>query len=395
MAKNTDSGNPDWAKMSKVITNDKYDEMLDELLDDELNGELNGELDDALFADDEFDRWLTANLSPIQPPENFSQRVMTAIREETAAKPAKVISFPLRRWTAAFGACAAALLLFVAVSAPQPQDNLSRPLLDKPLQLALEPQISQPQQPTLPPEIIVADNNETNQPAKPAKKTEAKPIEAKPVTEQNVPDDVIPEQEVQDGELILPRSAYGTQAQSTLSARMVATVENSVIYQPTMTAEKALFYTTDADNIYSWHVDLDNPSEPQVSLIVEQDDFQEFSSLLTNTTAPVNNTTLVNSPDKTMIAQNSDDGLWISLLEGDVYKLATEGNGKLLVWSPDSSKLLFTNADGTLFVGYPLERRIYQLAEQVKDVCWGADNQTVLYVINNGTQDELYMVKTY
>ncbi len=379
MAQNTNSGNPDWAKMSKVITNDKYDEMLDELFDDDL--------DDALFADDEFDRWLTANLSPIQPPENFSQRVMTAIREETAAKPAKVISFPLRRWAAAFGACAAALLLFVAVSAPQPQDNLSRPLLDKPLQLALEPQISQPQQPTLPSEIIVADNKETNLPAK--------QTEAKPVTAQNVPDDVIPEQEVQDGELILPRSAYGTQTQSTLSARMVATVENSVIYQPTLTAEKALFYTTDTDNIYSWHVDLDNPSEPQVSLIVERNDFQEFSSLLVNTTAPINNTTLVNSPDKTMIAQNSDDGLWISLLEGEVYKLTTEGNGKLLAWSPDSSKLLFSNAGGTLFVGYPLERRIYQLAEQVKDVCWGADNQTVLYVINNGTQDELYVVKTY
>ncbi|MBQ3198885.1 MAG: hypothetical protein IJB67_00755 [Firmicutes bacterium] len=384
MAKNTDSGNPDWARMSKVITNDKYDEMLDELFDDEL--------DDALFADDEFDRWLSANLSPIQPPENFSQRVMTAIREEAAAKPAKVISFPLRRWAAAFGACAAALLLFVAVSAPQPQDNLSRPLLDKPMQLALEPQISQPQQQTLPPEIIVADNNETNQPAKPI---EEKPIEAKPVTEQNVTDDVIPEQEVQDGELILPRSAYGTQAQSTSSARMVATVENSMIYQPTLTAQKALFYTSDADNIFSWHVDLDNPSEPQVSLIVEQENFQEFSSLLVNATAPIDNTTIVNSPDKTMMAQNSNDGLWISLLEGDVYKLSTEGNGKLLAWSPDSSKLLFTNADGTLFVGYPLERRIYQLAEQVKDICWGADNQTVLYVINNGTQDELYMVKTY
>ena len=383
MAKNTDSSNPDWAKMSKVITNDKYDEMLDDLLDDEL--------DDALFADDEFDRWLTTNLSPIQPPENFSQRVMTAIREEAAAKPAKVINFPLRRWATAFGACAAALLLFVVVSAPQAQEDLSRPLLDKPLQLALEPQISQPQQSTLPSEIIVADNTETKQPAQ-----TTQPTETKPVTVQDEPDDVIIDQEVQDGELILPRSAYGTQAHSTMSARMVATIENSVIYQPTLTAEKALFYTTDADNIYSWHVDLDNPSEPQVSLIVERDDdFQEFSSLLVTTTTPINNTLIVNSPDKTMMAQNSDDGLWISLLEGDVYKLSTEGNGKLLAWSPNSSKLLFTNADGTLFVGYPLERRIYQLAEQVKDVCWGADNKTVLYVTNNGTQDELYVMETY
>ncbi len=121
----------------------------------------------------------------------------------------------------------------------------------------------------------------------------------------------------------------------------------------------------------------------------------ELSALLSPTTAKCQPTELVASPDGTIMAQNSHDGIWISLSEGEVYNISDEEmGGNLLAWSPDASKLLFTNADGQLFMSYPLEKRIYQITDlSVKDVCWSADNQTIIFLATNQGQDALYIAE--
>lgn len=362
---------------------------------------LDDRLQRALSDDAAFEELLKASLKPVEPPCDFSSRVMNAIAEEQAQPaPAKVIRFPFRRFALGAASCAAALLLFVAVTAP----SAEQPAIPtaKPLQIAEQPLFTAPEpakveQPTQTPETTAPRNtdtpntSDTPEPATPtpapAAVTAPKPA---PVT------DPEPPAEVRDGELILPRTAYGTEMKDSLATRLVAEVENSHIYQPGFADKNAVFYTADDVNVYSWRVDLANAGEPQASVQAAKSDLPGIAQLLSATTTPVDNTTLVTSPDNTMLAQNSADGVWISLKDGDVFQLTSESGGRIVAWSPDSSKLLFTNAEGNLFLGYPLEQRIYQISDQkVKDVCWNADNKTLLYVAEGDTQDALYIVTVY
>lgn len=351
-----------------------------------------------LLDDEKFDEWLSASLKPVSPPEDFSARVMAAIAAEPApAMPAKVVRFPLRRVSAGLGACAAALLLFAGVSLSAGGDAPTLDLTNKPVQLAAEPAITMPDTTTDQPfEITPVQPEDPLTGETPAETLP--PVRTADNTEPTVNEPTVtePTPEVKDGELILPRTAYGTEASGSLSTRMVAAVEGNKLYQPSFAGKNAVFNTADDVNVYSWRVDLANPSEPQVSMIAAQSDLADASAMLQNTTRTIDATSLVTSPDKTMLAQNSADGIWISLLDGDVFQLTQEGNGNLLAWSPDSSKLVFTNANGALFVGYPLERRIYQLAEgNVKDICWNSDNKTLIYIATEGDQDALYIVELY
>lgn len=359
------------------------------------NSKLNPDWDmlqKSLLDDDTFDALLSASLKPVLPPEDFSARVMAAVAAQPApaAKPAKVIHFGWRRFAAGLGTCAAAVALFVGVTAGGIGDDPAALLTAKPVQVAynVTPAITAPTEKTV----------------KPVQPTPGKPVKTTTPDTTNTPTAVqqapteAPKAElpVQSSELILPRTAYGTTTEGTLATRLLATVEGNKLYQPAFAGKNAVFNTSDGTNVYAWRVELANPSEPQVSSMVAIQDVADASSMLQNTTPTVDATTVVESPDKTMLAQNSADGIWVSLLDGDVFKLTTESSGKLLVWSPDSSKLVFTNSNGALFVGYPLERRIYQLADGgVKDVCWHSNNKTLLYITDNDGADALYIIETY
>lgn len=362
-----------------------------------------------IFADDaKFDELLLAGLKPVSPPEDFSARVMAAIAAEAEPAPVahrtsgKIISFPWRRFAAGLGTCAAAVALFVGVSVSGAGDDPAALLAPKPVQVAenIEPKLTAPTTKTVEADLPIDSEKQTTDntsaaATNPSTSTDNTQVSAPhTVGGQNssatTSDDVpLP---VQSDKLVLPRTAYGTETEGTLAKRLLATVEGNRIYQPSFAGKNAVFNTADDNNMYSWRVDLSNPSEPQIAAMAAWEDLPSKDEVLQNTTAPVDSTTVVTSPDKTMLAQNSADGLWISLLDGDVFKLTEEGSGKLLAWSLDSSKLVFTNESGALFVGYPFERRIYQLADGgVTDVCWHSNNKTLLYV----DDDALYIVETY
>ena len=347
-----------------------------------------------LLDDAEFDELLSVGLEPVSPPDDFTERVMAAIaaEEAPAAKP-KLIRFPFRRFAAGLGTCAAALALFFGISSATDNAGPSGILSDKPLQLAMNPTVTpQAAEDSLP--APAAAQTPAGDLALPAAST-AEPAPADSPNAAPEEQAVTPPQ-VMDGEFILPRTAYGTETGAAISARMLASVEGTRLYLPGFAGKNAVFYTEDDSYVYSWRVDLASPSEPQVSMIAAKSDLADASVMLQHNAAPIESTSLITSPDKAMLAQNSVDGIWISLLEGDVFRLTEEGNGKLLLWSPDSSKLVFTNDEGALFVGYPLERRIYQLAAgTVTDACWSDDGKTLLYITNDGRQDALYIVSVY
>lgn len=362
--------------------------------------------------DEEFEELLQASLAAIQPPADFSERVMRAVRLEAAeselakreeTKKTGILRLPWRRWSVGVGSCAAAVLLFCAVAGPLSQEPAGMPFavggkLAQNAQVAAI--LEQPQRASGVPEQTepVSQGEQREQAGQteqrnqaPASQT-AQPRSSAPAAVQSQDgEEPLPEG---SGQLVLPRAAYGSTAQGTLSVRLLAKVEGNAIYAPNVSArgKSAAFYTADDQNIYTWQVDLAEASLPDVTAVTP---LSEASDALVGTTAAVSATDLVGSPDGTMLAQNSREGLWISLTEGEVFLLTEEGAGSLLAWAPDSSKLLFTNADGALFVGYPLERRIYQVTDMpVKDVCWSEDNKTVVFQAEVEGEDCLYVAET-
>lgn len=362
--------------------------------------------------DEEFEELLQSSLAAIQPPADFSERVMRAVRLEAAeselarkeeAQKAGILRLPWRRWSVGVGSCAAAVLLFCAVAGPLSQEPAGMPfavggklaqnaqvaaILEQPQRASGVPEQTEPVSQGVQREQA-GQTEQRNQ--APASQT-AEPRSSAPAAVQSQGgEEPLPEG---SGQLVLPRAAYGSTAQGTLSVRLLAKVEGNAIYAPNVSArgKSAAFYTADDQNIYTWQVDLAEASLPDVTAVTP---LSEASDALVGTTAAVSATDLVGSPDGTMLAQNSREGLWISLTEGEVFLLTEEGAGSLLAWAPDSSKLLFTNADGALFVGYPLERRIYQVTDMpVKDVCWSEDNKTVVFQAEVEGEDCLYVAET-
>lgn len=399
-------------------------------------------------SDEEFELLLRQSLTAIQPPADFSSRVMAAVAQEklqseklqtekqrqTAAP--QVVPFPkagrrpARRFGPSFwpglGTVAASLVLFWAVfglsgGADEPVAKPFVPGLQT-AEVVRQQEAAGPQRPDIIPGQQDPGQNAVvtqPEPTEPTPQTQSEPTpnvvqpaqsELPPAVAPAVVDSASLEQpngeavdevgnEAGNGELILPRAAYGTDAQGTLSVRLLAEVPSSEIYSPAINSRgtAASFYTADAENVYSWRVSLAEANSPEVTLVTSRSDMEpaELSSLLSPATAKCQPTELVASPDGTIMAQNSLDGIWISLAEGEVYNISDEEKGgSLLAWSPDASKLLFTNAEGQLFMSYPLEKRIYQITDlRVKDVCWSADNQTIIFLATDQGQDALYIAE--
>ena len=384
-------------------------------------------------SDEEFELLLQQSLSAIQPPADFSNRVMAAIRQERAeAKTAEIIPLPQvqtaakakvqankRRFGLSFwpglGTIAASLLLFVWAGVALPDAEAGTP--DSMLQQASHVQVAEIDSLPKISQVISPKSVEVNEPSnEPLAGEVTEPVNAvqpEQTPELTQPEEILANNELEfgnsepaieepgiyesgAGELILPRAAFGTEASGTLSVRLLAEVENSQIYTPTINrrGSVASFYTADEENVYSWRVNLSTADSPEISVITSRSSIDDIGSILSKTTEPCKATTLVTSPDGTIIAQNGSDGVWIALDEGEIYSLSDESGGSLLAWSPDSSKLLFTNSQGQLFIGYPLEKRIYQVTDMfVEDVCWSTDNQTIIYLAKKGSQNALYIAE--
>ena len=189
--------------------------------------------------------------------------------------------------------------------------------------------------------------------------------------------------------VVLPKPSYGTETTGTLNQRLLAAYDKESVYMPSVSLDNKTvsYYTKINDKFYLWKCNLETAAEPVCEGAVTDTNFK-----LKNTTPVYSVNTTVFSPDMTMLSMNArgdNAGVWVSnlLSNGTLSRITTEGGGDLLAWAPNSSKFVYTNSEGDLYVAYPIEKRIVLLFEgNVKDVAWSSDNKTL--VLTNQEENE-------
>ena len=198
-------------------------------------------------------------------------------------------------------------------------------------------------------------------------------------------------------EVVLPTPSYGTETIGILDQRLIASYKSDNIYMPTISLdnETVSYYTKINDKIYLWKANLVEAEEPKCIGPVSDKNFE-----LTKTTKVYDVNTSIFSPDMSILSMNArgeKSGIWISNLNnsGNLIQISEEGGGDILDWAPNSSKFVFTNEDGNLFVAYPIEKRIVSIFEgKVNDVAWGSDNKTLtLTSFDKNNKLSLYTVQ--
>jgi len=328
----------------------------------------------ALEEAESFEAGMFAALAPVEPPAGFAEQVMAKIAAEPAVvqPAAKVVKFPRRGIFATIGTVAAAAAIALAVGVAD------MPAEQPPVQMAEDP-----------PAIVV--------PVEPKPVVDEQPVVEKPVVSKPVAKpapEVKPEPEevkVTVADIDLPQASFGAGSEGEFSLRMVAALEGTDIYSPSLSADAhyATFYTRNEDVVYLWRSDLIEPGEPVLM------DHCSLDGSLPATAAYTNAQSAIISPDHSMLASNTKEGVWCSALgdNSDMWQLTEIGGGNLLTWSPNSAKILFTDAEGALFVGYPLEKLVLPIcAGPVADIAWGADNSTVVFTTDADGVLELFTV---
>ena len=359
----------------------------------------------ALREAEAFEAGMHEMLAPIAPPADFAQRVMSALPEPKTT--AKIVKFPRRSVVATIGTVAAAAVIALAVNVGSDLDN-DAPLT--PPQVADDPVISIPVEPTEPGELtpdeptLTDDEQGSVQVADEGQNvvddTRSESGDAGANQEQNsnnadnnVNNDVNDKNDVTISEIKLPQASYGDSSEGFLSRRLVADLEGTDIYSPSLSTDGkyVTFYTQDENYTYLWRGNLQTPAEPEMI------DYCAVSGdNLTGTANQTTNLTAVFSPDNSMLASNTNQGIWCSVLGegGEMWQLTPNGGGSLLTWSYDSSKFLFTDAEGGLYIGYPMEKQVVEICSQpVSDFCWGRDNSTVVYTMEENGVLKLYSVQ--
>lgn len=189
--------------------------------------------------------------------------------------------------------------------------------------------------------------------------------------------------------VVLPKPSYGTETTGTLNQRLLAAYDKESVYMPSVSLDNKTvsYYTKINDKVYLWKCNLETAAEPVCEGAVTDTNFR-----LKNTTPVYSVNTTVFSPDMTMLSMNArgdNAGVWVSnlLSNGTLSRITTEGGGDLLAWASNSSKFVYTNSEGDLYVAYPIEKRIVLLFEgNVKDVAWSSDNKTL--VLTNQEENE-------
>lgn len=380
------------------------------------NKDLDFMLDIENMDDMAFESFLAENLSSVEAPKDLHSRIMSEVALEMAepAKKAAIFAFPSRRLVTGFGTCAAAVALVFGVGLIG--DDVEQVLNPTAPEIVIDvPEVEVPEVDLVAPdvedvdiaEVEVPDVDENVEVVAPVVTgdvddvdvTENEVLETVEPTVDEVENDVVDDVTVNDvvdateqtGDVVMPTAAYGTEAVGTVAVRMVAAVDDADAYAPIINdkGSKVLFYTEEDDNLYQWQCDLTTISEPTAMLVAENASEELCDEVLVNTTAVNTMNTIVFSPDNTWIAINSrgdQQGVWLSANSGkDLWQLCVEGGGDLLAWAPNSSKFLFTDADGKLYAAYPVEQRIFLVSDlEVTDIVWGNNSTTVVFVANSG-----------
>ena len=195
----------------------------------------------------------------------------------------------------------------------------------------------------------------------------------------------------------LPTAAYGTATTGQMAQRLVAAYTNDNIYMPTVAddGQTVYYYTKQNGKTYKWRSKIQSAEKPVCEGAVTDKNFT-----LKNTTATYSVNTSIFSPDMSMLSMNArgvNSGVWLSSLASQYHldKISDNGGGNILSWADNSSKFVFTNETGDLYIAYPMEKRVEKAFEgNVTDVAWGADNKTLVFTVKGeGEQMSLYTIQ--
>lgn len=186
---------------------------------------------------------------------------------------------------------------------------------------------------------------------------------------------------IDSGEVKLPTVASNTKVWGDFSLTLLAELEGADVLLPTIEADGQINYLTMQNDSYQlWQKTIDDESDP---VLLEE----EYSGSLTDRESYVDNGdySVAISPDGTMVAANTkgeNAELWLSKNDTDTEPTVycKDAGGGLLSWAPNSSKLIFDDANGYLYVVYPVEQVVLLVFEgKVDSVVWADDSQTLIF----------------
>ena len=327
------------------------------------------------------DELLAAELTEVDPPADFAERVMDAL-------PAAAAKKPRRRLYLVWGSvAAAALLLAAAVSglfhqsetlAPPPpvavddEEDAARPELLLPnAPIVAENEVSGDTA-----ETDNAENSENKEDTAPPAPNEQGGNSNNPAPVQSAPEENAP---TYSGEHELPSVASGSHVASAYSTVTLASVANCNALRPQVNGSVVTFYV-DLDGTYlEWQVSADGsgnavflgesgglPSHPGAGQYHCDESGSEWYSAST--------------ASGSYVADNSWSGLKVNGQD-----VTSAGGGYLVSWAGDGSKVFFTDGGGTLRLYYPAEGMLLDVASSVSSAVWYGSNSIVMSAYDGST----------
>lgn len=357
-----------------------------------------------LFSEiEEINRLLKAETAVVDVPEDFSSRVMAALPdapwktkqtdEAQVVVPFAKQSRSKRRFTR-WGTAVAAAVLVAAVGVGGLSEEGNMPPV------------------VLPGNVSVADNQPSPNPQPSDENQSGETIdgqqagnlpEPKPETPVTVADKpqqqpnnpvTPPKEDTQNvqtvsgsGELKLPQVAAGKEKTGIFSLLMLAACEDADVLNPVVVDGNTVeYYIRSAYGTSKWQSKVSTTEDPAlveenaklgaaqgINTVTKAEWLTE--SAYTEAVSPLGDMTLLNSMAK-------DGGLWkiTNSEDGEPKLLYQASGGKILSWSPDGTKAVYTDTEGNLYLVYPTEEVIMLVFEgNVSSVAWGADSKMIAF----------------
>jgi hypothetical protein len=359
----------------------------------------------------EVDALLAARLSAVEPPAGFVQAVMAAL-PPSALKQAASTKFRRslwRRWGTV--AAAAALLVVGGLYSLWPAEDVDAPLVPAPGASVVatnnpdaDPGLAQPltPQPNTPggKSPAIQDDDPKDPPVDDQPQTVGDPeedpvaVSVKPpvIAVVDPDDDIEPYVESLD----LPHPAVESPPPSGMFALTVlAAYEDCDAILPSLNEEgRVEFYTKYKNKTQLWTQSLSAEEKPQYQdKVNDLPALTEITGSLDESVPSLSKVSAV-SPDGRFIAVNRNGeqpGVWLYANSAPaettgqkqpepLAEISAVGGGKVLCWSADSNKLLYTDSSGKLYVYYNFLKKIDVLYNgMVSCASWAEDNKTVVF----------------
>lgn len=322
------------------------------------------------------DSLLQRELFEVEPPVDLVDRVTRALPDVSAAASRR-----RRRIALTWGSVAAAAVLLAAGVAGlfRSDDVLAPPPL-----MAFDQQQSDRPELVLPDAPVVAESA----PAEPAKDEEAA---APAATAEPDPSALVPTGEpapqpapapapsTYSSERELPAVASGSQTRGAYSLLTLASVANCDALRPQVEGSLVTFYVNLDGACLQWQVSADGsgnavflgecdglPALPGLGHCQWDENGREYYTAVSHSGA--------------YTAENRSDGLYVN---GQL--VAAAGGGPLVAWAMDGSKVFFTDPYGSLYLYYPEEGHLLEIASGVSSAVWSGENNIVMSAYDAAT----------